>query len=235
MGLGFFVVLLQGLGVVAAVIAGTNAARRLVRGTAPRVLGAVVAVLLFAGPVLSLVWFAAASDDVLQPTGDEGIPAYMEQSANLGPAHGILVVDGTLDDGLSFAVRRGDGPTVGEPEIQANTRPDEGLQESIQELLTRPTGPRVDELAERGIEYVVLRAPADPVTAGILDSAPGLTQASAEDRETRAWQVERPLDPQALAGSESVLRTVLLVAQGLALVVVVVCCLPGAARRRAAA
>lgn len=231
-GLGFPVVLIQGLAVVAIMIAGTNAARRIVRGTVSRVTSAVVATLLFAGPVAALVWFAGASDDVLGPTGDDGIPAYMEQSAELGPAHGILVVDGTLDEGLEYSVRRGDGVTIGEPEIEANTRPDEPLQTSVTELLTRPTAARVKDLADRGIEYVVLRAPADPAVAGLLDSAPGLSQASAENRQTRAWQVGEPLAAGDVRSERTTGRTVLLLLQGAALVVALIGCLPSVASSR---
>ena len=62
-------------------------------------------------------------------------------------------------------------------------------------LVSRPTTAVVSGLAERGIEYVVLRAPADGRVAATFDATAGLAQASAEDRETRAWQVEQELDP----------------------------------------
>ena len=55
-------------------------------------------------------------------------------------------------------------------------------------------------LAEQGIEYVVLPAPADGDVASALDATGGLVQASAEDRATRAWQVDRPLAADAVDG-----------------------------------
>ena len=58
-------------------------------------------------------------------------------------------------------------------------------------------------------------------------------QASAEERTTRAWQVDRPLDAAGLEGPASWLRIVLLVVQGVAIVVVAVLCLPTTNRRRA--
>ena len=90
----------------------------------------------------------------------------------------------------------------------------------------------VEDLADRGIEYVVLPAPADGSVAAALDATGGLVQASAEDRATRAWQVNRPLDPDAVDGPRSWLRIGLLVLQGLALIAVLVLCLPTLRARR---
>ena len=67
--------------------------------------------------------------------------------------------------------------------------------------------------------------------AAALDATGGLVQASAEDRATRAWQVDRPLDADALDGPRSWLRIGLLVLQGLAIVVVLVLCAADAATR----
>jgi GT2 family glycosyltransferase len=232
-GLAFFVVLVQGLAVVAAVVAGTGPARRLVRGTMHRVVGAVTAIALFAVPFAGLLWFTTASDDVLAAPDSDGIPAYMEQDAALGPAHGILVLEGGLDSGVEYTVRRGDGPTVGESEVQALTPPDQEMTALVSDLLTQPRPGMVTGLADRGIEYVLLRAPADPAVAGTLDTAPGLAQASAEDRSTRAWQVERELSPEALAPPGGDRRAWLLGVQAVALVLVLVLCLPtGLAGRR---
>jgi hypothetical protein len=58
-----------------------------------------------------------------------------------------------------------------------------------------------------------------------------LVQASAEDRSTRAWQVNRTLDPHAVDGPRSWLRILLLVLQAVAIVVVAVLCAPTTDRR----
>ncbi|MDQ4053868.1 MAG: hypothetical protein M3237_14365, partial [Actinomycetota bacterium] len=68
------------------------------------------------------------------------------------------------------------------------------------------------------------------VAAG-LDATGGLSQASAE-HGTRAWQVARELDPDAVDGPRSWLRIVLLIVQGLAVVWVLVLCAPTTDRRR---
>ena len=66
----------------------------------------------------------------------------------------------------------------------------------------------------------------------MLDSTAGLAQASAEDRETRAWQVGIPVDEDAVDGPRSWLRIGLLVLQAVAILVVAVLCAPTTDRRR---
>ncbi len=102
----------------------------------------------------------------------------------------------------------------------------------VRELVSRPTPDVVDRLGQSGIEYVVLPSPADGDVAAVLDAATGLVQASAAERTTRAWQVDRPLDGSSLEGPTSWLRIALLVLSGLGILVVAVLCLPTTSRRR---
>jgi len=233
-GLGFLVVVLQGAFVVAISIGaqsqmeagtvGTPMWRRAVAG----VLVAVAAVV----PAVGLGWFVVGGHDRLDETAGEGIPAYMVQSSMTGDAHGILVVRGDVDHGLTYTVRRGDGVTLGEDEIIDLSAEDTGFTRAVRALAARPTPEVVDLLARRGIEYVVLPAPADGDVASALDATGGLVQASAEDRSTRAWQVNRPLNASAVEGPRSWLRIGLLVLQGVLIVVVAVLCVPTSERRR---
>jgi len=147
------------------------------------------------------------------------------------PERGILVVRGSIEEGLTYSVRRGDGVTVGEDEILALSPENRELTRVVRELASRPSPDAVSSLADFGVEYVVLPAPADADVAAGLDATGGLTQASAE-RGTRAWQVARELDPDAVDGPRSWLRIVLLVVQGLAIAWVLVLCAPTANRRR---
>jgi hypothetical protein len=82
------------------------------------------------------------------------------------------------------------------------------------------------------VEYVVLPAPADGTVASALDATAGLTQASAENRSTRAWQVERAVDPDAVDGPSSWFRTGLLVLQVVAILVIAVLAAPTTGRER---
>ncbi len=141
-------------------------------------------------------------------------------------AKGILVIRGTVAKGLDYGVLRDDGVTLGEDEIVALDGEDPTMTGVVSSLLSDPEPDAAAELSAQGIEYVVLPAPADGSVAATLDATGGLAQASAENRATRAWQVEEAVDPNAVDGPRSWLRIVLLVVQGLAIVVVAVLSLP---------
>ncbi len=152
-------------------------------------------------PVAGLGWFLLGADHELDESREDPIPAYMAQRALLGPEHGVLVVRGSVADGLDYHVRRGDGTTIGEDEVLALRTEDATFVSDLTELLSRPTASSVAALADHGIEYVVMPAPADGTVAAGLDATGGLSAASAEDRATRAWQVERPLRAGRRVGS----------------------------------
>ncbi|WP_341927986.1 glycosyltransferase family 2 protein [Nocardioides psychrotolerans] len=233
LGIGFLVVVLQGALVTAATLGGQGlAAATLTHVGARRTLVSLVAVVAAVVPLGGLVWFGIGGHDGLADTEDTDIPAYMVQSSMTGDEHGILVVRGSVEEGLDYVVRRGDGVTLGEDEILTRTPEDTAFTDLVQTLLSRPGPDVVDRLATQGIEYVVMPSPADGDVAALLDSTGGLVQASAEDRETRAWQVGRALDEQAVEGPTDWLHLGLVVLQGLAIVVVAVLCAPTTERRR---
>jgi hypothetical protein len=228
-GLGFLLIVVQAALVTAVVLGALSletphGARRI--GAALLVVVAVVV------PLGGLTWFVMDGGDQLTRDRDSGIPAYMVQSSELGPEHGILVIRGSVADGLTYTVRRDDGVTTGEDEVLVLAAEDDDFTELVRDLATRPTPDAVDELASRGIEYVVLPVPADGEVAAALDATGGLAQASAEDRRTRAWQVDRPLSADHLDGPRSWLRIGLLVLQGLAILAVLVLCAPSTDRAR---
>ena len=230
-GAGFLLVALQASFVVAAALGGLG----LVESGMPTWRAAVavgVAALAAAVPVSGLVWFLATGDPELDERLDPDIPAYMVQSAELGPEHGILVVRGSVEEGLRYTVRREDGIRLGEDEIVAHSEPDERLDSVVRALVSRPSSGVVTALGEEGVEYVVLPSPADPDVSAALDATGGLVAASAEDRETRAWQVDRPLSAGSVDGPRSWLRIALLLLQTAAVVVLLVLCAPTTNRRR---
>ena len=183
-------------------------------------------------PAIGVGWVVVGASDRLERDRPTTIPAYMEQSSLLGPDHGVLVLEGDVESGVRYAVRRGDGPTIGETEIVSLTREDVGFTRRVRNLVSRPTPAVVDGLAAAGIEYVVQPAPADGRIAATLDAAPGLIQAGADNRATRAWQVEQPPRRDQLVRPVSAWRTSLLVLQALALLVVAVLCGPSRAEGR---
>ena len=61
--------------------------------------------------------YLAAVDDLLARDAEQSVPVYMRQSSLLGQEHGVLVLRGSVDDGITYRIRRDDGTTVGEAEI----------------------------------------------------------------------------------------------------------------------
>jgi hypothetical protein len=228
-GLGALLLVLQGAFVVATSIGAVGFGVETVPWR--RVVAGVVVVVAATVPIGGLVWWLG-SDPAIAEGIDTDIPVYMVQSAEEGPERGILVIRGSVDDGLTYTVRRGDGITLGEDEVINLTAEDEDFSAEVQALVARPTPEVVDALAASGIEYVVLPSPADGEVASVLDATTGLVQASAEERTTRAWQVDQRLDGALLQGPASWLRVALLVVQGVAVIVVVVLCLPTTNPRR---
>ena len=234
-GLGLFVVILQGAAVVAVVIGADAYLRRLAEHHPwwQRGLAGILAVTAAVVPIGGMGWWLTGPDDVLVREDEQVVPAYMEQSSLVGPEHGVLVLSGGVEDGISYRIRRGDGTTLGEDEILTLADEDTDLTADVRSLVSAPTPTVVADLGSRGIEYVVLAAPADGRVSARLDATAGLDQASAEDRAARAWRVDRPLDPAAVAGpGRSWWRVLLLVLQGAALVVALVLAAPTVRRRR---
>ncbi|WP_107706334.1 glycosyltransferase family 2 protein [Nocardioides allogilvus] len=228
--LGLFVVILQGVAVIATVIGAEAWLRRLHDGQAhplwQRGLAVLLAVFAAAVPLGGLGWWLVDQDDALTRTEPTVVPAYMEQSSQLGDEHGVLVLRGSVETGVDYRVRRGDGVTLGEDEILALADVDPDFDAQVRALVSAPTASVVKALGDAGIEYVVLPSPADGAVAAGLDATAGLDQASAEDRSTRAWRVDRPLAAADVESRTSVFRILLLVVQGLAILVVLVLAAP---------
>lgn len=191
-----------------------------------RPVAAVIAAVAVVVPAAGLVWFVSGVQTELTDEEPSDIPAYMVQSAETGAERGILVLRGDADAGFTYAVVREDGITLGEDEVVALAPEDEELTRTVDSLVSGPDRDAVRALADQGVQYVVMPAPADGNVASVLDATAGLEQASAEDRSTRAWQVGGELNPDAVEGSWSWWRIALLVLQGVAIVVVAVLCAP---------
>jgi GT2 family glycosyltransferase len=229
-GLGFLVLVIQAAFVVAAVIAAQGAWRNTERtGWRRRGLVAIVAAASVA-PLVGLGWFVVNGPGELEDVRDSGIPAYMQQSAGLGPSHGILVIEGDVDSGVTWTVQREDGLTVGEDEIVGLMAPDAALDEDVQTLVSAPEQDAAETLPGHGIAFIVLSAPVDGNVAAVLDATTGLEGASADDRDTRAWRVTADVDRGAVDAETAWWRVAMLALQGLAIVVVAVLCVPTQAR-----
>jgi len=206
-GPGFLIVVIQ-----AAAVAGVALAlQRMLSGRGRiRQFGGLAALMLaVVVPLAGLGWAVVSGDSDLAEDADTGIPAYMTQNAELAPERGVLVIGGTVHDGLTWTVQRGNGVTFGEDEILAFSDPDPKLTDTVSALISRPTPEVVESLAAQGIEYVVLPAPADAQVAAGFDATAGLAQASAENPQTRAWHLVPAPTGDFLTGHGSWMRWVL--------------------------
>ncbi|WP_322921345.1 glycosyltransferase family 2 protein [Nocardioides renjunii] len=232
--LGLFVVILQGTSVVAVVLGADAYLRRLDEHHPvwQRVLATALAVVAAAVPLGGLGWWLTTPDNAMAREAEQTVPVYMQQSSLTGEEHGVLVLSGSVEDGITYRIRREDGTTVGEDEILTLADEDEEMTEEVRALVSSPTPAVVAALGDRGVEYVVLSSPADGSVSSLLDATAGLEQASAEDRSMRAWRVDRPLDATTLDRPRSWWRTALMVLQGLAVVVALVLAAPTVRQRR---
>ena len=228
-GLGFLLVVVQAA-LVTAVVLGAL-------GLPPphgalRAVGVLLVAVAVAAPLGGLAWFVIDGGDHLTDDRDAGIPAYMVQSSELGPEHGILVVRGSLEDGLTYTVRRDDGVTTGEDEVLNLTTEDHDFTSLVQGLASRPTP---DVRGGAGLaRHRVRRA------AGTRRRRGG--GRAGRDRRTGAGERRgpqhprlagrRPLSASDLDGSRSWLRVGLLILQGVAILVVLVLCAPSTDRDR---
>jgi hypothetical protein len=230
-GTAFLLALVQGAAVVAVVL-GAQGALAAASGRRRRVLAGALAVLALVAPVYGLVWSVVGGHGELGDERSEVLPAYMLQAAGEGREHGILVLHGSVAGGVRYHVVRGDGVTIGEDEITALTPEDSAFSALVRDFVSRPTEDTVRRLAAEGIQYVVQPAPSDPAVSAAIDAASGVSQASAQVRSTRAWQLDTAPSSQALEGSTSWLRLLLVAVQLGGLVLVVVQCAPTVERRR---
>lgn len=174
-------------------VAATLAGGTLVRSTSHRTVRLAVIAVAVALPAVGLGWAASVADNQLhdEPRGD--IPVYMIQNSQLGIERGVLVVRGSVAEGFTWTVRRDDGLRLGEQEIARLQEPDAHLDSLVAELVRTPSEETAKALAAQGLQYVVMPAPVDGRVSARLDAASGLTPASAETRDTRAWLVDEPL------------------------------------------
>ena len=236
-GPAFTLVALQGAAVVAAVLGIQGA---LLDGLANwrRILAVVAAGIGVVGATGGLAWFVVAGNDQLTDQGARlahaGVPAYMLDASTDSKKDGVLVIRGSVDDGLRYAVLRGDGLTLGKNEVAATTPEDRAFTALVGRLAAAPDQDVINAVARQGITYVVMPGPADHAVAEGIDASGGVSQASTADDDTRAWQVDpSPGDP-GLSGHRSWLRIALLVVQFVGMVAVLVLCLPTVQNRRRA-
>ncbi|WP_026145950.1 glycosyltransferase family 2 protein [Nocardioides sp. Iso805N] len=229
-GLLFPMVCLQGSAIVATVLGAQGVLAGGLAGWR-RTTAGVVAVVAAVVPLVGLGWFVVDGNESLTTQWHDGVPSYMVENAEQDPHNGVLVIRGSTSGGLRYSIVRGDGTTIGDDEIITLTPENHAFTDLVQQLVSHPTDQVVQGLADAGIQYVVLPPRVDRSVAAAIDASGAVTQASAANRATRAWQLD--VDPRGdFDDHRSWLRIGLLVIQAAGIVLVVVLCLPTLERRR---
>ena len=199
-------------------LAGSSFGLRQLVGTAAVLVGSAA---LVAGSVWWLLSDPVETDRVL-------LPRYMAAAGEDDPTVGTLVLRGGYEAGITFEVRRGEGPYLGDEALVPAPGREQRMVELVGSLAGSPDRQVVEELAGQGIEFVLLPAPVDPGLGAALDAAPGLTAASSGREDARAWRAES--EPSFVSPDDEgvgAVRAALLAVQLLGVVAVVVLAAPG--------
>jgi GT2 family glycosyltransferase len=178
-------------------------------------------------PVVGLGWWLGPARSFASVSSPPEVPAYMMQSSAEDATQGVLLLSGGPESGVSYSILRNGGVRLGEAEIVAFAPENRALTDLLSGILRDPQRAAVDGLADLGIDYIVLSAPPNRDVAATLDSAPGLQQASAEDRSSRAWDVLKPVNQDAVVNQAEPWWRFMLGFQILALLVLAVMAAPG--------
>ncbi len=226
---GFLMLVLQAALITAAVVASDGISAEFSAssfGWRQPVAGLVLVVAVLS-PVAGLLWWVGSGiDGPIDRQRVSAVPVFMAEQARTDPTRGVLVLSGDVDTGLGYSVYRGDGPRLGDESTALATSPDLGLARLVRVLVSDPTDDAVKALAAHGVGYVLAPGPASLTVAGVLDTASGLTNASAGGVGARAWEVDAPRSRVAAAQPTSPVRPWLLAAQFLALVTAFVLAAP---------
>ncbi len=227
--LGFPLLLVQAAAIWAATVAATGISA-LISGSSfgwRQPLGLLVVAVAVVSPLLGLFWWA--SNGVSEPL-DRGpvntVPTYMTDAALLDPDHGVLVIRGNRADGLDYVVLRGDGQRLGDDTVAPSESAQRVMTDLVTNLATSPQPTDIERLGRYGVAFVYAPPPADVMLAGHLDSASGLSPASAIRPGARAWQLEAAPSDADLAPPGTSTRPWFLAAQMVALLVVAVLAAP---------
>ena len=209
-----------------AIAAGSSGLREELGGSsfgARQLVGTLGAVVATASLGIGAAWWLLSDPVVDAPLE---VPRYMTDAGEEDPAVGTLVLRGRQDTRVTFEVRRGAGPRLGDEALAPAAPREERMAELVGRLVAAPDGEVVRELAGQGIEFVLLPDPVDTALGAELDAAPGLTAASAGDDGARAWRAETEPSLDPLGAGRGAVRKVLLALQLLGLVAVAVLAAP---------
>jgi len=191
-------------------------------------LGAVAGLLGVVG--LTGWWVTVGLPGPVQHQPVTGVPRYMTELAYGRDDNAVLVVQGDAQNGVNYRVLRHGPWRVGDEAIAMLTPPDDQVTAMVASLFSSKQLRASAQLADYGISYVYVPAPARGAITGALDASTSLSRASAARARDAAWRVRTDASTQAIDRTGQPLRRTLIGLQILFFITVLVMAAPS--RRR---
>jgi GT2 family glycosyltransferase len=151
---------------------------------------ALAAVACTAPALAAAAWLTSGIRGPLAPVAGPVLPEFVSVSSDNGLRLRTLVLRAGPHGTVAYSVLRDADPLIGTDELAMPPAAERALNLTVA-ALTAPHGAAVQDqgrsLAQFGIGYVLLPAPADPALARLLDGVPGLRPVS----QTAAFQLWR--------------------------------------------
>jgi hypothetical protein len=162
---------------------------------------ALVTALVVGGPVL---WGVALLDHGAADPLDRGtanpLPAFVRAQSALPEQIRTLVLE-PADGRLAYTVLRNRDARWGDVETAPMAEQMTSMDEVVSDLASGRGVAPVDELTERGVQYILAVAPVEARLEVALDSAPGLLRI-ADPGEASLWRVEQATGRVRVVGSD---------------------------------
>jgi GT2 family glycosyltransferase len=191
--LGFPVIVAQAALIVAGALAADGATEFIQSGRFGwrQPLALVTSVLAIAAPLAGLVWWVgAAPHGELARTTDSTLPAYILDQLRSGDQQRALLLTGDTQH-ISYDVVMDDGARLGDDSVDSEYGAP-ALDGIVADAVSEGRASDTARLADFGIGFVMIPAPADPGLVAALDGLPGLTKASTDPSSVVGWQFDQP-------------------------------------------
>jgi GT2 family glycosyltransferase len=191
--LGFPVIVAQGALIVAAALAADGATGFIQSGRFGwrQPLALTSSIIAIAAPLAGLVWWVgAAPHGELARGHDTTLPAYIVDQLKSGDQERVLVLRGDKEH-VSYDVVMDDGIRLGDDSVDPlfGTTALDGL---VADVVSEGRASDADRLADYGIGFVMVPAPADAGLVAALDGLPGLSKASTDPDQVVGWKFDQP-------------------------------------------
>ncbi|MEU5421546.1 glycosyltransferase [Streptomyces sp. NPDC020667] len=181
------------LALIAAAVVGAEGARERVAALSfgwRQPVAALIALTAVAGPlVAAAVWMAAGADGPLERRSPEQVPAFVAEEAGTRDQARTLVLDGAGGH-VGYALVRGSGTRTGDAELAVAAGGDKKLDAAVAGLVAGSGADQAGILGDYAVGYVLVRDSAPRSMGRVLDTTPGLTRLSRQDRSS-LWRVDR--------------------------------------------